>query len=85
MPRCRVDYEIGDKWDKDNKSYSSYNICYRAQDVRLDAERPKLHPLEVKAGMGINLQPSASDNTFPTDRLPIYSRVQKNRFHKFLS
>jgi hypothetical protein len=60
MPRCRVDCEIGEKWDKDNKSYSSYNIDYRAQDIRLDTERLEFHPLEVKVGMGINLRPAAS-------------------------
>jgi hypothetical protein len=55
-----VDYEIGEKWDKNNKSYSSYNIGYRAQDIRLDAEPLEFHPLEVKVGMGINLRPAAS-------------------------
>ncbi|KAJ7936947.1 hypothetical protein B0H13DRAFT_2649329, partial [Mycena leptocephala] len=65
MPRCRVDCEIGEKWDKDNKSYSSYNIDYRAQDIRLDAERLEFHPLEVKVGMGINLRPAGSEKPLP--------------------
>ncbi|KAJ7835962.1 hypothetical protein B0H13DRAFT_192593 [Mycena leptocephala] len=60
MPRCRVDYETGDEWDKDNKSYFSYNIVYQVQDIRLDTERREFHPLEVKIGMGINLRPAAS-------------------------
>ncbi|KAJ7789280.1 hypothetical protein B0H13DRAFT_1936454 [Mycena leptocephala] len=60
MPRCHVDYETGDEWDEDNKSYSSYNIAYQAQDKRLQIERPDFHPLQVKVGMGINLRPAAS-------------------------
>jgi hypothetical protein len=52
---------MGDEWDQDSKSYSSYNIAYQLQDIQLDAERSKLHPLEVRVGMGINLQPAASD------------------------
>jgi hypothetical protein len=60
MPRCRVDYETGDEWDEDNKSYSSYNIVYQVQDIRLDTERREFHPLEVKIGMGINLRPATS-------------------------
>jgi hypothetical protein len=39
MPKCRVDYEIGDEWDSSSESYSSYNISYELQDMRLDAER----------------------------------------------
>jgi hypothetical protein len=60
MPRCRVEYETGDEWDEGSKSYSSYNITYQLQDIRLNAERSELHPLEVKVGMGINLRPVAS-------------------------
>jgi hypothetical protein len=63
-----VDYETGDEWDEDNKSYSSYNIVYQVQDIRLDTERREFHPLEVKVGMGINLRPAASggqNSSFP--------------------
>ncbi|KAJ7887852.1 hypothetical protein B0H14DRAFT_3430472 [Mycena olivaceomarginata] len=60
MPKCRVDYEIGDRWNKANKSYSSYNIAYQTQNIRLDDERSEYRPLEVKVGMGINLDPAAS-------------------------
>ncbi|KAJ6626219.1 hypothetical protein B0H10DRAFT_1942057 [Mycena sp. CBHHK59/15] len=55
--KCRITYKSGDEWDQDNKSYSSYNIGYQSQDIRLDAERPDA--LEVKVGMGINLWPAA--------------------------
>ncbi|KAJ7033547.1 hypothetical protein C8F04DRAFT_1104252 [Mycena alexandri] len=65
MPRCRVDYEIGARWNINNKSYSSYDICYQAQDIRLDAERHEFYPLEVKVGMGINLHPAGSEKTLP--------------------
>ncbi|KAJ7719676.1 hypothetical protein B0H16DRAFT_1605980 [Mycena metata] len=65
MPRCRVDYETGDEWDKGNKSYSSYNIAYQLQGMRLDAERSELYPLEVKVGMGINLHPAGSKKPLP--------------------
>ncbi|KAJ6550840.1 hypothetical protein DFH09DRAFT_606835 [Mycena vulgaris] len=65
MPRCRVDYEIGDEWDEDSKSYTSYNIAYQPQDLRLDADLGHLHPLEVKVGMGINLRPSGSEKPLP--------------------
>jgi hypothetical protein len=54
-----MDYETGKEWDKDNKSFSSYNIVYQAQDMRLDGERPEFRDLEVKAGIGINLRPAA--------------------------
>jgi hypothetical protein len=60
MPRCRVDYETGDELNQDSKSYTSYNIAYQRQDMRLDAEPGYLDPLEVKVGIGINLRPSAS-------------------------
>ncbi|KAF8171557.1 hypothetical protein K438DRAFT_191867 [Mycena galopus ATCC 62051] len=60
LPRCRMDYETGKEWDKDNKSFSSYNIVYQAQDIQLDGERPDFRPLEVKVGMGINLRPAVS-------------------------
>jgi hypothetical protein len=60
MPRCRVDYEPGDEWDEGNKSYSSYNIAYQPQGIRLDAERSQPYPLEVRVAMGINLHPAAS-------------------------
>jgi hypothetical protein len=62
MPKCRVDYETGDEWDEGSKSYSSYNIAYQLHDMKLDAERSEVHPIEVRAGMGINLHPSVSDN-----------------------
>ncbi|KAJ7136613.1 hypothetical protein C8R44DRAFT_948151 [Mycena epipterygia] len=64
MPRCRVAHENGDEWDEENRSYSSYNIAYQPQDMALDAERDELHPLEVKVGMGINLQPPVSTTPF---------------------
>ncbi|KAJ7898421.1 hypothetical protein B0H13DRAFT_807012 [Mycena leptocephala] len=65
MPRCRVEYETGDEWDEGSKSYSSYNITYQLQDIRLNAERSELHPLEVKVGMGINLRPAGSEKPLP--------------------
>jgi hypothetical protein len=55
-----VDYETGDEWDEGSKSYSSYNIVYQLQDIRLDAERSEFRPLEVRVGMGINLRPAVS-------------------------
>ncbi|KAJ6540483.1 hypothetical protein B0H19DRAFT_1077893 [Mycena capillaripes] len=74
MPRCRVDYETGDEWNKDTKSYSSYNIAYQLQVIRLDAERSEFHPLEVTVGMGMNLCPAASRlillTSFPPYHLP---------------
>ncbi|KAJ7616171.1 STE like transcription factor-domain-containing protein [Mycena polygramma] len=48
MPKCRVDHEIGDEWDEDKKSYTSYNITYQPQDVQLEAGPSEFHPLEVK-------------------------------------
>ncbi|KAJ6506732.1 hypothetical protein C8R45DRAFT_510503 [Mycena sanguinolenta] len=65
MPKCRVDYETGDEWDEGDKSYSSYNIAYQLQDMRLDAERAESHPMEVRVGMGINLQPASSEKPLP--------------------
>ncbi|KAJ7312227.1 hypothetical protein DFH08DRAFT_897150 [Mycena albidolilacea] len=65
MPRCRVVSEPGDAWNEDCRSYSSYNIGYWAQDVRLSAERPEFRPLEVKVGMGINLRPPGSKMPLP--------------------
>ncbi|KAJ7245671.1 hypothetical protein B0H12DRAFT_783486 [Mycena haematopus] len=64
MPRCCVDYEPGDEWDEGHKSYSSYNIAFQRQDMRLEADRPE-HPLEVKVGMGINLRPSGLKQPLP--------------------
>ncbi|KAJ7855007.1 hypothetical protein B0H14DRAFT_3136436 [Mycena olivaceomarginata] len=65
MPRCRVDYETGDEWDEGKKSYSSYNIAYQLQGMRLDAERSEFYPLEVRVGMGINLHPAGSEKPLP--------------------
>ncbi|KAJ7136621.1 hypothetical protein C8R44DRAFT_360459 [Mycena epipterygia] len=74
MPRCRVAHENGDDWDEDTGSYSSYNIAYQPQDMALDAERDELHPLEVKVGMGINLQPPGSKAPLP--RISFINRNQ---------
>jgi hypothetical protein len=61
MPKCLVDYEPGQRWSINaNNSYSSYNIAYQPQDMRLDTEWSGFHPLEAKVGMGINLHPTAS-------------------------
>ncbi|KAJ7812308.1 hypothetical protein B0H14DRAFT_3879711 [Mycena olivaceomarginata] len=65
MPRCRVHHETGAEWDKEDKSYSSYNIAYQLQDTQLNAARSEFHPLEVKVGMGINLQPAGSEKPLP--------------------
>ncbi|KAF8145817.1 hypothetical protein K438DRAFT_1871296 [Mycena galopus ATCC 62051] len=65
MPRCRVDYEPGERWNTENTSYTSYDICYQAQDIQLDTEGPGFRPLQVKIGMGINLRPSARKKPLP--------------------
>ncbi|KAJ7463041.1 hypothetical protein FB451DRAFT_469020 [Mycena latifolia] len=44
MPRCRVDYEIGDNWNEASKSYMSYNIAYQPQDIPLEPQRSESHP-----------------------------------------
>ncbi|KAJ7182423.1 hypothetical protein C8R43DRAFT_5507 [Mycena crocata] len=75
MPRCRVDYEIGDEWDEEKQSYTSYNLAYQPQDIRLDHQRQEARPLEVKVGMGINLRPSGTEAPIP----PI-SFVNRNQF-----
>ncbi|KAJ7258642.1 hypothetical protein C8J57DRAFT_529306 [Mycena rebaudengoi] len=62
MPRCSVKYENGDEWDKDNKSYSSYNFAYEARNIPLGGDP---HPTEVKVGMGINLRPAGSEAPLP--------------------
>ncbi|KAF7369662.1 hypothetical protein MVEN_00297300 [Mycena venus] len=59
MPKCRVDYEPGDEWDENERSYSSYNIAYQLQDMRFDSHSSEFHPLEFRMGMGINLRPPA--------------------------
>jgi hypothetical protein len=85
MPKCHVDYEMGDDWTEGQKSYSSFNIVYQLQDMQLDAERSEFHPLEVRAGMGINLRPAASKDSqlsFLSDYLVTNPRARKNRFHK---
>ncbi|KAF7358454.1 hypothetical protein MVEN_00895900 [Mycena venus] len=60
-PRWCVDSIPGDDWSKANKSYSSYDLVYRAQDIPLDDGRPAFHPFDVKMGMGISLQLAASE------------------------
>ncbi|KAJ7127911.1 hypothetical protein C8R44DRAFT_779029 [Mycena epipterygia] len=74
LPRCRVDHEIGERWNKDARSYTSYNIAYQPQDMRLDVERSESHPLEVKVGMGINLRPSGAEAPLP--RISFINRNQ---------
>jgi hypothetical protein len=64
MPRCRVDYEPGERWNVDNMSYTSYDVSYQAQGIQLDTEQPGFRPLQVKVGMGINLRPSASGGQY---------------------
>ncbi|KAF7341909.1 hypothetical protein MSAN_02046600 [Mycena sanguinolenta] len=64
MPTCYVKHETGDAWDKDEKSYSSYNVVYQVQKTELDAEHPD-HPLEVRVGMGINIRPPGSETPLP--------------------
>ncbi|KAJ7934262.1 hypothetical protein B0H13DRAFT_2305987 [Mycena leptocephala] len=65
MPKCYMRHEIGHEWNKDNKSYSSYNMSYQAQNMRLDIEQTDDDPLEVKVGMGINLRPAGSEKPLP--------------------
>ncbi|KAJ6550838.1 hypothetical protein DFH09DRAFT_606812 [Mycena vulgaris] len=65
MPRCRVDYETGDEWDEDSKSYTSYNIAYQPQAIQFAPESVDFHPLEIKVGMGINLRPSGLEKPLP--------------------
>ncbi|KAK7052523.1 hypothetical protein R3P38DRAFT_2501646 [Favolaschia claudopus] len=55
LPRCHLVYEIGDEWDENSKSYSSYNIAYQLQ--RPEFETVHREPVEVRVGMGINLHP----------------------------
>ncbi|KAJ7266651.1 hypothetical protein C8J57DRAFT_376411 [Mycena rebaudengoi] len=64
MPRCHVAEEIGDEWDNNNESYSSYNMVYRAHAKPLEGDS-EFYPLEVKVGMGINLRPSGSKAPHP--------------------
>ncbi|KAJ6521456.1 hypothetical protein DFH09DRAFT_1331180 [Mycena vulgaris] len=71
MPRSHMDHEMGEEWDEDNKSYSSYNIVYQPQDSRYSAAKSDL--LEVKVGMGINLRPTAKQP------LPQISFVNRNQ------
>ncbi|KAK7002430.1 hypothetical protein R3P38DRAFT_2557043 [Favolaschia claudopus] len=44
LPKCRVDYEIGEEWDRGDKCFSSYNIAYQPQDLGFQAEQEPLHP-----------------------------------------
>jgi hypothetical protein len=85
MPRSHMDHEMGEEWDEDNKSYSSYNIVYQPQDSRYSAAKSDL--LEVKVGMGINLRPTASNRaltklSYPLTHHLTNSRGQNNRFLK---
>ncbi|KAJ7224898.1 hypothetical protein C8J57DRAFT_1390645 [Mycena rebaudengoi] len=64
-PKYRVVPEPGAEWDQDNKSYSSYDIVYEAQDTPLSDEQSESHPLEVRVGMGINLRPAGSKKLLP--------------------
>ncbi|KAJ7202438.1 hypothetical protein C8J57DRAFT_1735729 [Mycena rebaudengoi] len=73
MPRCHVAEEIGDEWDSDNESYSSYNMVYRAHVKPLEGDS-EFYPLAVKVGMGINLQPSGSKAPHP--RISFVNRNQ---------
>lgn len=57
-----MEHEAGDEWDRNDKSYQSYDIVYQPQDMPFNGGRPEVHPVEVKVGMGINLQPPASSN-----------------------
>ncbi|KAF8215329.1 hypothetical protein K438DRAFT_774462 [Mycena galopus ATCC 62051] len=65
MPKCLVEHENGEEWDQDDKSYSSYNLVYQPQNFQWDTRLPKIHPLEVGVGMGINLRPAASKKPPP--------------------
>ncbi|KAF8190608.1 hypothetical protein K438DRAFT_1970908 [Mycena galopus ATCC 62051] len=68
MPRCYLDHEIGNNGpasSEDDKSYSSYNIVYRAQTTQLDRQQSQWHPVEVTVGMGINLDPPGLEKPLP--------------------
>ncbi|KAJ7860590.1 hypothetical protein B0H14DRAFT_2576561 [Mycena olivaceomarginata] len=45
MPRCSVEYENGDEWNKDNKSYSSFDLAYKAQELPMDGGQ---YPTKVR-------------------------------------
>ncbi|KAJ6537909.1 hypothetical protein B0H19DRAFT_1079013 [Mycena capillaripes] len=42
--------------DEGHKSYSSYNIAYQLQGMRLDAERSEFHPLEARPLKNISVR-----------------------------
>ncbi|KAF8190621.1 hypothetical protein K438DRAFT_913270 [Mycena galopus ATCC 62051] len=65
MPTCCVKHEPGDEWNKDKKSYSSYNVAYQAHGTRWEADSLEDRPLEFRVGMGINLRPAGSEKPLP--------------------
>ncbi|KAK7028604.1 hypothetical protein R3P38DRAFT_932410 [Favolaschia claudopus] len=71
LPKCRVDYEPGDDWDHEGKSFSSYNIAYQPQEAPF---RQNSEPIQVRVGMGINLSPPVSEMSLP--RISFIARKQ---------
>ncbi|KAK7028606.1 transcriptional regulatory protein pro-1 [Favolaschia claudopus] len=68
MPKCRIDHENGDRWDNEDRSYTSYNIAYQPQTAQFNfRDRPAMpaSSLEMKVGMGINLRPAGSKTPIP--------------------
>ncbi|KAF8210703.1 hypothetical protein K438DRAFT_96646 [Mycena galopus ATCC 62051] len=65
MPRWSVKEEFGEEWEEDETSFSSFDVVYQPQDIRLEIEKSESHPLEVQVAMGINLRPAGSEAPLP--------------------
>ncbi|KAJ7121110.1 hypothetical protein C8R44DRAFT_172017 [Mycena epipterygia] len=53
-PRCHVLHEAGERWNKDGKSYTSYDITTVPTE---DSMTGMKHPLKPEFAMGINILP----------------------------
>ncbi|KAJ6624735.1 hypothetical protein B0H10DRAFT_717281 [Mycena sp. CBHHK59/15] len=64
MPRCTVGYVPGSRWNKDGKSYTSYDITTVPGDDPRASSGSK-HPLKAEFGIGINIWESKKDTGLP--------------------
>ncbi|KAF8132185.1 hypothetical protein K438DRAFT_1947941 [Mycena galopus ATCC 62051] len=76
-PKCLIFHDPGERWNKDGKSYTSYDIT---TVPRKDPRTGIMHPLKARFAMGINLHRN-EDNP----KLPRISFITRNQLIFWIS
>ncbi|KAF8185843.1 hypothetical protein K438DRAFT_1836412 [Mycena galopus ATCC 62051] len=76
-PRCLIFHDPGDRWNKDGKSYTSYDIT---TVPRKDPRTGMMHPLKARFAMGINVHRNEEN-----PKLPKISFITRNQVILWIS